>query len=229
MDQDLTLPEALMLLALNDETGAKQGAFLNYAVAGAGLAELAMRERVSVEEGKKPRYAIVSPEPTGDAFLDRCLEVLEGAGGEGDAKRAINKLGSARKLLEPLLDTLVARGTLRRETRKVLFFFTVTRHPEADPRAERALKDRLEAAMFGSGEVAPREGVVIALAKATNLLRANFDRDRLKRAKDRIDAIAKGGPPVTAATVEVIKAVQAAVVVAAVMPGVVAGVTAGTS
>lgn len=225
MAGDLTIPESILLLALHDETGERKGNFLEYALAGAALTELLLIGRVA-ESGEPPkRLEITDGAPVGDPYIDACLETLQEKGSGKKAKSYVETLGGKSALTRILLEQLVNRGVLSMREKKVLFFFTRKVYPEANPSAERALTARLEDAMFGAGEVDARDSVIIALAHHTDILKHNFDRDKLREHKARIRDIADGGLLPQSATVETIKAMQAAVMVAAIMPAVVVTTT----
>lgn len=218
MNEELTLPESLILLAMNDEAGTLEGVFVEYALAGAGLAELVIRQILQETEEPPARFVLASSAPTGDAFLDGCLAIIHEKGVGRPPKKLIHAIAANKGLKKQLLDRLVVRGILRARTKKILFFFEQTIYPQAMPEPERALKARLAEIMFGDGPVAPRDGVLITLAKQTDLLRRNFDKALLKTHKQRIDDIAGGKMLATTATVETIKAVQAAIMVAVIIP-----------
>lgn len=219
---DLTIPESILLLALHDDTGEKRGTFLNYALAGAALTDLLLRGRLS-ESGKK--LEIASKAPTGDAFLDGCLTAMEAKGPGEDAKTYIQHIGGKNDLLTPLYEGLVARGILDEQTVKVLWVFNQTVWPEKNPAPERALEARLRLAITGSGPVDAHDAAIIALAQHVDILKHNFDRDDLKRNKDRIRKIAEGGLIPASATKETIAAMTAAVTIAAVMPAIIVTTT----
>ena len=221
MAGELTISESILLLALNDETGERRGNFLEYALAGAALTELLLIGRVT-ESGEPPkRLEIVDGTPVGDPYIEACLEALQEKGSGKKAKSYVETLGRKPALLRILLEQLVNRGVLSMREKKVLFFFTRKVYPEANPSAERELKARLEDLMFGAGEVDVRDSVIIALAHHTDILKHNFDRDKLRQHKARIKEIADGGLLPQSATIEAIKAMQAAVAIAAIMPAVV--------
>jgi len=221
-NQELTLPESLILLALNDETGKKTGSYIDYALAGAGLAELALRgvlRESTSEPGKPPNRFILSQSvPTNDPYLDGCLEAIQKVGAEKPPKKLVSVIAGTHGLTGHLLARLVERGILRKRTRKVFLFFTQTLYPEAVPEPERALKQRLANVMFGNGPVEPRDSVLIALAKQTGLLRPNFDKQLLKEHHKRIEEIASGKMLATTATKETINAIQTAIMVAVIVP-----------
>ena len=99
--------------------------------------------------------------------------------------------------------------------------FNRTLYPEHDSRPERELKQRIYQAVVGGGDVEPRTAVLIALAKATGLLKRAVEKDVRKRHKDRIKKIAEG-EAVGKAAKEAVDAMQAAVMVAVILPAVAA-------
>jgi hypothetical protein len=76
------------------------------------------------------------------------------------------------------------------------------------------LKIQLEDAMFGTAPVDERTCAIIALAESADVLRHNFDRQKLKANKDRIKAITAGDLYAAGATAKAIKAAQAAIIAA---------------
>ena len=73
-----TLPEELLLLALDPATGTTaQPQSLDLGLAGAQLVELALAGRIAPDGD---RIAVVAPRPTGDPTLDCALELLRRRG-----------------------------------------------------------------------------------------------------------------------------------------------------
>ncbi|MEV4740045.1 GPP34 family phosphoprotein [Streptomyces sp. NPDC049555] len=119
-----TLPEELLLLSHQPSTGRKlcRGRFLQYGVAGAVLAELALAGHVAEERG---RVVVTNPLPPADPLLAATLAELaaqthgKGPQAKGPRTRAwVRRAG--RRLEGPWLDRLVERGALRRESRRLL-------------------------------------------------------------------------------------------------------------
>lgn len=219
--EPLTIPESILLLALNDESGERKGGFLEYALAGAGLAELLLAGRLR-EAGDPPkRLDLVDPTPIGEPYLDTCLETIAKKGAGKKATDYVYAIGAKSGLLQIVLDGLVRRGILTMKEQRFLLLFTRKVYPEANPDAETALKRRLEAAMFGAGEVDARDSIVIALAHHLDILKDNFDKALLKAHKARIKEIADGELLPASAAAETIQAMTAALVMAAVMPAIV--------
>ena len=216
----------MLLLALKDETGERRGSFVEYAIAGAALADLILKERLAESAEKKGKLVLARDEPTGDPYLDACFTLIGEIGFAKDPRVFVEKIATRRALTDILHQDLIGRGILRKQTKKFLFFFTRTVYPEADPAAEAALKAHLEEVMFGSGEVTPRDTILVALMQETGLLRANFDRQALKDHKDRIRTIASGNHLGADIAIEAMQAVKMALIVATVIvPAVVVPAT----
>ena len=219
---ELTLPESLILLALNDQTGRRDGQYVDVALAGAGLSELALQgvliEQRKEDRSQSNRFAIAHDISTGDAFLDGCMAVVREHGADKSPKQLISRIAGTRGLVETLLDRLVERSILHRENRKLLFIFDQKTYPEAAPEPERTLKSRLATIMFEEHLPTSRDCVLIALAKQTGLLSVNFNRSLLRRHQARIDDIARGKTPGVSATAETISAIQTAILIAVIVP-----------
>lgn len=217
----LNLPESLLLLALNDETGERFVSYVDYALGGAAFAELVLRGVLVPSTEKEGRFVWGERTMLDDDFLERCRAIIEKTGVDKDPKKLITAIGKKTGVSQPLIDTLVTRGILHARTKKMFFFFEKKIYPEADPSAEREMKARLESVMFGTGDVTPEDSVLVALAKNMDLLKRNFDKDLLRQHKDRIDAIAKGDKLASTATKAAIDAVQAAIFVTVILPAVI--------
>ena len=219
---DLTLPESLRLLALMDDTGEKRGSYLEYALAGAALTELVLAGRLT-ESGKK--LDVASQAPLGDPYLDGILAAVAEKGSGKNAKDYVQHLGGKSALAKPLYERLVERGILGEQTAKILWVFDHKTWPQANPQPERQLIARLRTAITGSGLVDTRDSALIALADKIGVLHHNFDKDDLKRHKDRLKRIKERGLLPPNAAIETIKGLEAAVMIAAIMPAIIVSTT----
>lgn len=68
---DITLPQAILLLSLNDETGKTEDGYYQPALAGAALAELFLRGTIELQETPEAVIPLRHSEPLG-AFLAMC-------------------------------------------------------------------------------------------------------------------------------------------------------------
>lgn len=226
MAKSLTLPQSLLLLTLNDESGRPKAGLYKPAIAGAGVSELLLRGALILSDNKKPKLVAASSPGSHGPFLDLLLTEIANGKKPRDMQYWITKLGNHKDLTPLLAEELCKLGALSKETSKLFGLFTLTKWPEASPKLEANLKAGLKLAIAGTGKVDERSSVIIALAKAADVLRHNFDRDTLKANKDRIKSIATGDLLATQATIAAVNAAQAAItatiIAAAIVPTVVA-------
>ncbi|RMH02386.1 MAG: GPP34 family phosphoprotein [Planctomycetota bacterium] len=220
---ELTLAEEVLLLALRDDTGAFLGsAMLPQALGGALLAELLVAGRLRTAAGRRPLVEVRDRRPLGEEVLDECLERVAGARRRARAGAWVSRFGHLPGLKHRVARGLCRKGVLREHEDRVLGLFRRRRYPELDQKPERRLLARLRAALAaGAGPPAPRTAVLIALADATGLLRANLPRAELRSAKGRIERIA-AGEVAGAATREAVEAARAAILVACLVPSIAA-------
>lgn len=219
----LFLHEEVLLLALRDEDGViAGGTSWRFALGGAALAEFLLTKRIRVDEsGKRPMIEVASAKPLGDPFLDECLARVSDAKRRAAPATWVSRFANAKQLKHRIAEGLVRRGILRESEDKVLLLFTRRVYPERDPRIERAVIERLRKAIFTEAhDLDPRTVVLIALGNQTGLLKATFDRKKLKARKKRIAAIVAGDAAADA-TRAAIAAMLAAIAVAVAVPIVV--------
>lgn len=224
-----TLPEDLLLLALDDQSGTvplEQSMSLDYGLAGAVLLELLLAGKVSQQGGK---LISAGAKPTGDEVLDTAMQKIGAAKRPRDLKHWVSTL-SGNHLRDHIVARLVAQGIVRREEHKILWVFPSQRYPTADPLPERALRDQLRAAVLDDDAPTPRLAALIALADACKLTDTLFSKAERKTVAPRLKAIAQGqdmGKAVRGATEEMQAAVIAATMAA--IAGSVAASTASSS
>jgi hypothetical protein len=166
----LTLPEELLLLALDPRRGKPycRNRFLEYGMAGAVLAELELQGRLHGEYG---RIRVLNPLAPQDPLLAQVLGSLPvadkgGRKGGVSAKQWIRRAG--RHVEELCLDHLVNRSVLRRETRRFLGLVPYHRHPAARPDLSVAVRESFTAAT-AAGFPDPRSRTLGALVSAIDL------------------------------------------------------------
>ncbi|MGW7573525.1 GOLPH3/VPS74 family protein [Streptomyces sp. NPDC054765] len=168
-DAPLTLPEELLLLALDPVRGRSLNPtkYLRYGLAGAALAELEEAGRISAEG--RDRVMVTHPLPLGDPVLDGALAALPGPAKQRRGVRAQRWVRSTgRPVHELCLRRLEERGALRRETRRALGLFPYERFPAGAVDLIGPARDRFAAAL-GAGFPDRRSRLLAALASATDL------------------------------------------------------------
>ncbi len=188
----VSLGEEIMLLSLDDETGAAKGeTAARWGGAAGMLLELVMAGRATVRGG---RVEVFDPTPTGDALLDGRL---------GRLTRWVHETSSSRKVVawltrdhakgsQDVVDSLVARGLVTEEKHRALGVFPVRRYPEADGTVERELRARLAAVVLGGAEPDARTSALVALVHATGMHRQAFPDLPKKQVAPRMAEIAEG-------------------------------------
>ncbi|HYO38825.1 MAG TPA: GPP34 family phosphoprotein [Nocardioidaceae bacterium] len=159
----MLLAEDLLLLLTDDSTGRLlvSGAEMDIALAGAQLVELSLAGRVDIDGSK--RLVVLDGSPTGDAVLDRALEIV--ARREGKKPSAV--MGELGRGIRPTLyERLAASGVLRREEGTMLGVFPIRRWPTASADHEAAVRRALTAALVQGATPQPRDGALVALLHA---------------------------------------------------------------
>jgi len=185
---DLTIAEEVVLLALDGTSGAgKLRLGLDYAVAGAVIVELALAQRIDVDDDDV--ITVLDAAPTGIAHLDAELDKVVRGGGMkvGKALRRTHK-----SALDRTVAALVDRGVLRRRTKRILGIFPVRRYPAAEWTTGAELRTRLSDAVRHGHQPDERTAALIGVLNAGKLWsKALPGRDR-KRVKARMAEIADG-------------------------------------
>ncbi|MEU9955056.1 GPP34 family phosphoprotein [Streptomyces sp. NPDC050982] len=171
MQNETLLVEDLMLLLMDDKSGAIAGAgTLYYTLGGAVLVELVLDGHVTVEENDKGLNGLkvhaVSGEPLSDPVLRTAQEKI--ADRVRGAQTLLIEIGTG--LRETVLDRLVERGMLRRETKKTLGVFRSTSTTAADTGHKKALMEKVRAVLVYGEEPDARTAAVIGLLSASGTL-----------------------------------------------------------
>ncbi|QPP07116.1 GPP34 family phosphoprotein [Streptomyces bathyalis] len=171
MRNELLIVEDLMLLMMDDTSGVIAGeGTLYYTLGGAVLVELGLGGHVKVDgndrglTGLKVRAASGGPLP--DPMLrsahDKVARRVRGVQG------LLAEIGTG--LREPVLQRLVERGMLRRESRKWLGVFTATSMRLADTRHKKALVKKVRAVLVDDVEPDARTAALVGLLSASGTL-----------------------------------------------------------
>ncbi|KAA6184818.1 GPP34 family phosphoprotein [Thiohalocapsa marina] len=211
----LSYAEEILLLALDDETGAIKplpAQAMHYALAGALLIELAMAGRIDTD---LQTLRVTDRAPTGDALLDDVLQRLTAP--QPVPRKTSDWLGQLvtdmPDLQERVLARLVDKGVLRIEDRRILWVFAVRRYPLLEDREVREVRARLRAVIDSDDIPSPEEAVLIALVNACDLFDEVFTPAELRRLGPRIDTLSRLdliGREVASAVDEISRSVAAA-------------------
>lgn len=219
---DLTLGEELMLLSLDDDKGvAKEQQRVGYAVAGAALVELALAGRIEVTDEKAPKVLVRDAAPVGVAPLDGVLASVAGREKPRTAQDWVSRLAS--DTVKSARESLVDRGLVREEHKKVLGIFPRQTFPEADGGPEAALRQRLSDVLVAGAEPDERTAALVVVLHGAGLSKLLVPEDRSVTAKEldaRMKEIAASHWAAKAVR-RTIEGVQAAVIAAVMIPTIV--------
>ncbi|MFD9187379.1 GPP34 family phosphoprotein [Streptomyces phaeochromogenes] len=171
MQNETLIVEDLMLLLMDDESGAIAGAgTLYYTLGGAVLVELGLDGNITVDENDKGLNGLKVHAVSGDALSDPVLQTAHEK--VADRVRGVQTLliEIGTGLRETVLDRLVERGMLRRESKKTLGLFRSTSTTAADTRHKKALMEKVRAVLVYGEEPDARTAAVIGLLSASGTL-----------------------------------------------------------
>lgn len=204
----LTLQEEILLLALKEEDGRYidlPPQSLDHALAGAVLMELCLCQRIDLD---LQRLVCVDPTPVGDDLLDPILRAIAQTDTKQSAQNWIRLLvRDAKEIERRVINRLVARNVLQKEASGLRRVLRGHRHPMADHKSQRAVKDRILGVIQSEEIPLPRDIVIIALAEACAVFDALLDDDAVTNARQRILEIA-GMDLVALSMLEVLFGVQ---------------------
>lgn len=224
-----TLPESLLLLALNDTEGTvpvdvQMG--LDFGLAGAVIAELAARGCLHLD-GKKVTAADAGA--ANDALLADALGAIAAKPGKKVDWWVHRMSGAVGGLRKRVLSALIAQGTLERRDRRILFVFHYDVFPERNQRVERDIRRELDAVLVQGNQPDERTRWLIQLASACRVLDAIYPSEQRRAVRARVKALAaEGRDAASSAVASAIQAEQAAVT-AAIVAACVVATTASTT
>lgn len=184
----LTLAEEVMLISLDDDSGAaKDRMGAEWALAGAVLVELVMAGRVEMGDD---RAWVVDQNPLGVPHLDHALAAIAEKGPSVKIRTCLER--SRKGIIAGTTASLVERGLVREEKKKVLGLFPVTRYPESEGSAEDELRQRLAKVVLEGAEPDERTASLVALLRGARLQKLAFPGEDRRTVDKRMEEIADG-------------------------------------
>lgn len=199
--QQLTLPDELVLMLLNEESGYFRqiaGWDLNCAVVGAVLAELSFQSRIDTD---MTSLFVIDESETGNPVLDPILEEIASSETQHNAQYWIERLASrADSLIDLTLDQLVDLRILDHHegdywTLSSTFWHSEMFGQDEDGTAVQFVKARIANVIFNNEIPDPRDIVIISLIDTCDVVRFIFQLDEESEARIeqicRMDLIAR--------------------------------------
>ena len=193
--QPLSLPEELILMLLNEETGyfhQVHGWELNCAVVGAVLAELSLLERV---DSDMESLHLVDRTETGNPSLDPFLKEIADEPQQRNAQYWIERLaGHAESIIDLTMDRLVDLGILKHHDGEFWTLAPIKVHGDKygttlEDTADEFIKSRISKYIFTDAVPDPRDIIIICLVNTCDVFRFIFELD--DEAEERIKFICK--------------------------------------
>jgi hypothetical protein len=187
----LTLPEELMLLALDDNTGTvaqnAQGP-LKAGLVSAALTELTLTGRLKVDG--YGNVIAANAAPMGDDVLDDVLSRVGRAQPPRPTHAWLQHLANDLRDVEGRVrNRLVQRGILRQEESRKFFIIREVRFPTQNPGFEANVRSRLREVVINNAQPDERTMALIGLVKLTNLVETVFAYTEWQQARQRIDQL----------------------------------------
>ena len=189
--RSLNLPEELILILLNEETGyfhQVPGWNLNCAVIGAVLAELSLLSRIDTDPES---LFLLDDTPVGDPVLDPALREIAAETEQRNAQYWIERLApNAEDVIHSILDHLVDRNVLVRHdgdywTLSPTAWRTGIWGNTDDADSPRFVKTRISDFIFNRVIPDPRDSIIICLVNTCDVLRFMFQLDDAATARIR--------------------------------------------
>lgn len=178
---ELTLPEEVMLIALEDKEGRMKhydAVDLGSVFGGAVLLELALRDRIRLE-GR--RVAIKEGAPLRNGVLDAAVAEIQKRNSAKTVRHWVESLGR-RRMRELILDRLFSAGIVERREGRLLGILPTRRFPTQDPKPESMMLGRLRQEVAGKTPVSVRTSALLQLIAAGGLIRGAFPKGERREA-----------------------------------------------
>ncbi|OEV27419.1 hypothetical protein AN219_22845 [Streptomyces nanshensis] len=171
MQNELLIAEDLMLLMMDDKSGTIAGeGTLYYTLGGAVLVELSLGGRVKADPDDRGLTGVkvraVPGRPLPDPLLRNAYETV--AKRVRGVQSVLAEIGTG--LREPVLDRLVKRGIVRRESKKWLGIFPSTSMTVSDLKRKKALVEKVRAVLVDDAEPDTRTAALVGLLSASGTL-----------------------------------------------------------
>lgn len=185
---ETTLGEQIMLLSLDDTTGAPhlqpQSEFM---ISSASVLELGLAGRVRLDGD---HLVVADSTPVGVPVLDETLARIAAQDEPEDAQAWIFRL--RKEAAEGARQGLLEKGVIREERTRRFGIFPTNRYPEADGSAEAQVRRKLTAAVLEGEEPDARTRALVVLLRCGGLEELAFDAADLKAAKKRMAELSEG-------------------------------------
>jgi hypothetical protein len=214
MNPPLALVEEIVLLSLDDATGAHLPLMpqaIGYGLAGAVLADLEMAGRIAT---RTKCVEVLNAAPTGNPLLDPWLQKITASEKcHSIAYWLLTLSDEKRDIEQAALDHLIERGILKRQDKKILWVIGLRRYPTVHNEERIEVRTRLSRLIQSEELPTHFDATLISLLRGCYLISEVFGSELLEGRSARIATIADADPvgrEVAAASREAIDALMLA-------------------
>jgi len=188
----LTLAEDIILLLLDDDTGKLASIdlmTLNYAMAGAVLMDLALRNKIDTD---LESLIVADSTPTGLQMLDTYLDKISSENKENNTRYWLTELSNyGEDIVDSVLNMLVEKKILKTEEKKILWVIATRVYPMIDDKEEKEVKRRIIDLLMSDEIPTPQDVVLVSLMDTCSLFTTILSSKEVERLSSRIEQIRK--------------------------------------
>ncbi len=188
----LTLAEDIILLLLDDDTGKLASIdlmTLNYAMAGAVLMDLALRNKI---DNDLESLIVADSTPTGLQMLDTYLDKISSENKENNTRYWLTELSNyGEDIVDSALNMLVEKKILKTEEKKILWVIGTRVYPMIDDKEEKEVKRRIIDLLMSDEIPTPQDVVLVSLMDTCSLFTTILSSKEVDRLSSRIEQIRK--------------------------------------
>ncbi len=188
----LTLAEDIILLLLDDDSGKLASIdlmTLNYAMAGAVLMDLALRNKIDTD---LESLIVADSTPTGLQMLDTYLDKISSENKENNTRYWLTELSNyGEDIVDSALNMLVEKKILKTEEKKILWVIGTRVYPMVDDKEEKEVKRRIVDLLMSDEIPTPQDVVLVSLMDTCSLLSTILSDKEVQRLSPRIEQIRK--------------------------------------
>lgn len=188
----LTLAEDIILLLLDDDTGKLASIdlmTLNYAMAGAVLMDLALRNKI---DNDLESLIVADSTPTGLQMLDTYLDKISSENKENNTRYWLTELSNyGEDIVDSALNMLVEKKILKTEEKKILWVISTRVYPMIDDKEEKEVKRRIIDLLMSDEIPTPQDVVLVSLMDTCSLFTMILSSKEVEKLSSRIEQIRK--------------------------------------
>jgi hypothetical protein len=188
----LTLAEDIILLLLDDDTGKLASIdlmTLNYAMAGAVLMDLALRNKI---DNDLESLIVADSTPTGLQMLDTYLDKISSENKENNTRYWLTELSNyGEDIVDSALNMLVEKKILKTEEKKILWVIGTRVYPMIDDKEEKEVKRRIIDLLMSDEIPTPQDVVLVSLMDTCSLFTTILSSKEVEKLSSRIEQIKK--------------------------------------